>query len=162
MTRTASLERTTTETSITLRLDLDGAGTYDIATGVGFFDHMLSHIVKQDYSAKLMTAQCGRAYVCASTAHRMVPGGKRLSPLAKETGVATPGGSSRTCLRRAPRCHSGARPSRRSWGSSFRAMDGHAPLKSVEPSVGVIILLPRSPLPLLCEYLPVVLGSHAR
>jgi len=46
MTRTASLERTTTETSITLRLDLDGAGTYDIATGVGFFDHMLSHIAK--------------------------------------------------------------------------------------------------------------------
>ena len=46
MTRSASLERTTTETSVTLGLDLDGDGSYDIQTGVGFFDHMLSHIAK--------------------------------------------------------------------------------------------------------------------
>jgi imidazoleglycerol-phosphate dehydratase len=46
VTRTASLERKTTETSVTLRLGLDGDGTYDIQTGVGFFDHMLSHIAK--------------------------------------------------------------------------------------------------------------------
>ncbi len=46
MNRTASMERTTAETSIRLRLDLDGTGAYDITTGIGFFDHMLSHIAR--------------------------------------------------------------------------------------------------------------------
>jgi imidazoleglycerol-phosphate dehydratase len=38
--------RDTTETSIDLRLNLDGTGVYSIETGVGFFDHMLSHIAR--------------------------------------------------------------------------------------------------------------------
>jgi imidazoleglycerol-phosphate dehydratase len=46
MSREATLERRTAETSIRLRLDLDGSGVYDIATGIGFFDHMLSHIAR--------------------------------------------------------------------------------------------------------------------
>ena len=46
MSREAAIERTTAETSIRLRLDLDGSGVYDIATGIGFFDHMLSHIAR--------------------------------------------------------------------------------------------------------------------
>ena len=46
MNRTATLERNTAETSIRLRLDLDGTGVFDIATGIGFFDHMLSHIAR--------------------------------------------------------------------------------------------------------------------
>lgn len=46
MNRRSSIARTTSETSIELDLDLDGRGTYEIATGVGFFDHMLSHIAK--------------------------------------------------------------------------------------------------------------------
>ena len=46
MNRTAALERNTAETSIRLRLDLDGTGVFDIATGIGFFDHMLSHIAR--------------------------------------------------------------------------------------------------------------------
>jgi imidazoleglycerol-phosphate dehydratase len=46
MNRTAALERNTAETSIRLRLDLDGSGTFDIKTGIGFFDHMLSHIAR--------------------------------------------------------------------------------------------------------------------
>ena len=40
--RTAKLTRRTAETDITLSLDLDGTGRYDIQTGVGFFDHMLT------------------------------------------------------------------------------------------------------------------------
>jgi len=44
--RVATLERKTAETSIRLRLDLDGSGVSDIATGIGFFDHMLSHIAR--------------------------------------------------------------------------------------------------------------------
>ncbi|MDH3252230.1 MAG: imidazoleglycerol-phosphate dehydratase HisB [Ignavibacteria bacterium] len=42
MSRTSSIKRTTTETSITLSLDLDGTGAYEVNTGLGFFDHMLS------------------------------------------------------------------------------------------------------------------------
>jgi imidazoleglycerol-phosphate dehydratase len=42
MTRIAEIARKTTETDIRLRLDLDGAGKTDIATGIGFLDHMLT------------------------------------------------------------------------------------------------------------------------
>ncbi|HTR99029.1 MAG TPA: imidazoleglycerol-phosphate dehydratase HisB [Bacteroidota bacterium] len=46
MNRTADIVRTTAETSIRLHLDLDGTGKFDGATGIGFFDHMLSHIAR--------------------------------------------------------------------------------------------------------------------
>lgn len=41
-TRSATIERTTGETAISLSLDLDGAGRAELATGVGFLDHMLT------------------------------------------------------------------------------------------------------------------------
>ena len=41
MSRTASLERITGETAIKVSLNLDGSGQSQIATGIGFFDHML-------------------------------------------------------------------------------------------------------------------------
>jgi len=44
MSRTASITRKTNETDITVELNLDGIGKHDIATGVGFLDHMLTHI----------------------------------------------------------------------------------------------------------------------
>jgi len=46
MTRTATISRKTAETEITVVLDLDGSGRFATETGVGFFDHMLSHIAK--------------------------------------------------------------------------------------------------------------------
>jgi imidazoleglycerol-phosphate dehydratase len=46
MIRSAEVTRVTNETRINLSLNLDGAGTTAIATGVGFFDHMLAHIGK--------------------------------------------------------------------------------------------------------------------
>ena len=44
--RLVERRRTTAETDIHLRLDLDGDGASEIATGVGFFDHMLTHIAR--------------------------------------------------------------------------------------------------------------------
>ncbi|MDZ4739368.1 MAG: imidazoleglycerol-phosphate dehydratase HisB [Alphaproteobacteria bacterium] len=44
--RKASVERKTRETDISVSLDLDGTGTFDIATGVGFLDHMLESFSK--------------------------------------------------------------------------------------------------------------------
>ena len=41
MSRTAAIERSTKETQINLKLELDGTGVSRIDTGIGFFDHML-------------------------------------------------------------------------------------------------------------------------
>lgn len=46
MSRTASLQRETSESSIELALDLDGTGTSDIDTSVPFFDHLLTAFSK--------------------------------------------------------------------------------------------------------------------
>ncbi|MBT7959936.1 MAG: imidazoleglycerol-phosphate dehydratase HisB [Akkermansiaceae bacterium] len=44
--RTASQERQTAETSISVAIDLDGSGSTDISTGIPFFDHMLTLLGK--------------------------------------------------------------------------------------------------------------------
>lgn len=44
--RTASINRSTNETTVTVDLTLDGEGTYDIDTGIGFYDHMLDLFAK--------------------------------------------------------------------------------------------------------------------
>ena len=46
MARTATLARKTLETDITLTLSLDGSGKADIATGIGFLDHMLTALTR--------------------------------------------------------------------------------------------------------------------
>jgi imidazoleglycerol-phosphate dehydratase len=42
--RTGTISRKTSETSIDVSLNLDGTGVYDIATGIGFLDHMLEQL----------------------------------------------------------------------------------------------------------------------
>lgn len=42
--RTAEIHRVTKETDVRVVLELDGSGKADIATGVGFYDHMLHHV----------------------------------------------------------------------------------------------------------------------
>ncbi len=49
MERKAIVNRKTRETDISLELDLDGSGQYDIDTGVGFFDHMLSGFARHGF-----------------------------------------------------------------------------------------------------------------
>ncbi len=44
--RRASVERATAETRIAATVDLDGTGVYDIATGIGFLDHMLAQLAR--------------------------------------------------------------------------------------------------------------------
>ena len=46
MSRTARIERATSESSVLVELDLDGTGATDISTGVGFYDHMLTALGK--------------------------------------------------------------------------------------------------------------------
>jgi imidazoleglycerol-phosphate dehydratase len=45
-TRTADIHRTTLETQVRVKLDLEGTGKSQLATGVGFFDHMLDQIAR--------------------------------------------------------------------------------------------------------------------
>jgi imidazoleglycerol-phosphate dehydratase len=44
MSRTARLERATSESKVTVELDLDGTGSSRVSTGVGFYDHMLTSL----------------------------------------------------------------------------------------------------------------------
>ena len=44
--RQATISRKTKETEITASVDLDGTGAYDIATGIGFLDHMLEQLAR--------------------------------------------------------------------------------------------------------------------
>lgn len=46
MSRSARVERSTSETKVTVELSLDGTGRADIVTGVGFFDHMLHQLAR--------------------------------------------------------------------------------------------------------------------
>src|SRR5206468_1469074 len=44
--RRADVERRTRETSVSLALDLDGSGRYEVSTGIGMFDHMLEQLAR--------------------------------------------------------------------------------------------------------------------
>ena len=44
--RQAKISRNTKETEITAAIDLDGTGAYDVATGIGFLDHMIEQLAR--------------------------------------------------------------------------------------------------------------------
>ncbi len=47
--RYAKTTRQSAETQILVEANLDGSGCYNLQTGIGFFDHMLSHLAKQSF-----------------------------------------------------------------------------------------------------------------
>ncbi len=49
MNRTSTIERKTSETDISLSINLDGSGKTTISTGIGFFDHMLNSFSKHGF-----------------------------------------------------------------------------------------------------------------
>lgn len=49
MVRISEINRITKETDITVKMDLDGTGSADIATGIGFFDHMLEGFARHGF-----------------------------------------------------------------------------------------------------------------
>src|SRR4051794_38790046 len=57
MGRTAQIKRDTAETQISLAVDLDGAGQATLATGVGFFDHMLTLLARHSMVDLTVEAQ---------------------------------------------------------------------------------------------------------
>ncbi|MEO0851292.1 MAG: imidazoleglycerol-phosphate dehydratase, partial [Pseudomonadota bacterium] len=54
--RSATIDRQTKETDISVSLTLDGEGKYDVDTGIGFFDHMLEGFAK--HSLIDLTVRC--------------------------------------------------------------------------------------------------------
>lgn len=54
--RTAAVERNTNETQISVEINLDGSGQYDVETGIGFLDHMLEQLSR--HSLMDLTLRC--------------------------------------------------------------------------------------------------------
>ena len=55
--RRARVERVTKETNISVELDLDGTGRYEISTGIGFLDHMLEQLSRHSLIALVCRAK---------------------------------------------------------------------------------------------------------
>lgn len=67
MSREASYNRTTKETDIKLNLNIDGSGTYEIDTGIGFFDHMLEGFSKHGFFDVKLSVRGDLAVDCHHT-----------------------------------------------------------------------------------------------
>lgn len=55
--RRATVDRSTGETDIHVEVDLDGSGRYEIATGIGFLDHMLAQVARHGKLDLVIRAQ---------------------------------------------------------------------------------------------------------
>lgn len=57
MTRTAKIERNTNETKISVEINLDGTGKYEVSTGIGFLDHMIEQLSRHSLIDINLTVQ---------------------------------------------------------------------------------------------------------
>jgi imidazoleglycerol-phosphate dehydratase len=57
MERRAKLERKTSEVEVSVDINLDGKGEYDVETGIPFFDHMLAQFVRHGYFDLILRAK---------------------------------------------------------------------------------------------------------
>ncbi len=55
--RKATIERKTKETSISVEVNLDGSGVYEVSTGIGFLDHMLEQLSRHSLMDLKVTAK---------------------------------------------------------------------------------------------------------
>lgn len=55
--RTATIERKTNETNVSVSVNLDGSGAAEISTGIGFFDHMLEQLCKHSLVDMMIKAE---------------------------------------------------------------------------------------------------------
>lgn len=62
MDRIGEIDRSTKETNISLRINLDGSGIQEIDTGIGFFDHMLTSFARHGFFDLMVSAK-GDLYV---------------------------------------------------------------------------------------------------
>ena len=56
--RTAAVERNTNETQISVEINLDGLGQYDVETGIGFLDHMLEQLSRHSLMDLKLRCKC--------------------------------------------------------------------------------------------------------
>src|SRR3954452_19535158 len=90
MNRTARVERATNETKLVVEVDLDGTGKADVATGVGFYDHMLTALSKHS-GIDLTVRADGDLHIDATTPSRTSPSPwARPSPRRSVTSGASP------------------------------------------------------------------------
>ncbi|MEE2689219.1 MAG: imidazoleglycerol-phosphate dehydratase HisB [Pseudomonadota bacterium] len=66
--RQASVERNTKETQISVTVNLDGDGSYDVSTGIGFLDHMLEQLSRHSLIDLTLRAQGDLHIDCHHTA----------------------------------------------------------------------------------------------
>jgi imidazoleglycerol-phosphate dehydratase len=145
--RVAERRRTTGETDVAVRVDLDGAGRCDAATGVGFFDHMLALLARH----ALVDLEVRAAGDLATGSHHTV----------EDVGI-TLGGALDAAL--------GDRSGIRRYGAALVPMDECLARAAVDVS-GRPLLVCHVPLPatsvggfetdLLCEFMR-GLATHAR
>ena len=86
MERRAVVNRKTRETDIALELSLDGSGKYEIDTGIGFFDHMLSGFARHGFfDLKLKVTRRSRRWTAITQSRTLELSSEKRSPRLWET-----------------------------------------------------------------------------
>ena len=87
MSRTATIDRETKETTVSVTIDLDGTGTTDISTGLPFFDHMLDQLGRH-HAVRRLPSECrAREHGEGDAAGALVLGERAASALRRAGGA---------------------------------------------------------------------------